>query len=97
MRRVITHSDQLDFTFADLEDMPAPGKVMVVHPKYFDVKYVINPHMEGHIGDINKEEATAEWNRLRDAYKSWDFMCMKLPHSPSTPTWFFVPIKVCQI
>lgn len=89
MRRVITHSDQLDFTLADLEDMPAPGKVMVVHPKYFDVKYVINPHMEGHIGDINKEEATSEWIRLRDAYNNMGFYVHEVAPQEEFPDMVF--------
>lgn len=70
MKKVVTNVDQLDFSLSDLEEMPAPGKVMVVNPEFFDVKYVINPHMEGHIGDIDKKLAMDEWIRLKDAYES---------------------------
>ena len=89
MNRVITHSEQLDFTLADLEDMPAPGKVMVVNPKYFDVKYVINPHMEGHIGDINVEEAYAEWEKLKSAYKSLGLYVHEVPAQEEFPDMVF--------
>ncbi len=89
MNRVITHSDQLDFTLADLEDMPAPGKVMVVNPKYFDVKYVINPHMEGHIGDINFEEAHVEWEKLKSAYKSLGLYVHEVPAQEEFPDMVF--------
>ncbi len=70
MKKVVTNVDQLDFSLSDLEEMPAPGKVMVVNPEFFDVKYVINPHMEGHIGDIDKKLAMDEWIRLKEAYES---------------------------
>ncbi len=69
MNKVITRLDELDFTLGDLESMPAPGKVLVVNPSEFEVKYVINPHMEGHIGDVDKEAAFKEWTALRDGYK----------------------------
>lgn len=69
MNRVITHSSQLDFKLADIEDMPAPTKVMVVNPTFFDVKYVINPHMEGHIGSVDVKKAYNEWEQLSLAYK----------------------------
>lgn len=70
MKKVITKVDQLNFSLSDLEEMPAPEKVMVVNPEFFDVKYVINPHMEGHIGDIDKKLAMDEWIRLKKAYES---------------------------
>lgn len=89
MNRVITHSDQLDFTFEDLEDMPAPSKVMVVNPKYFDVKYVINPHMEGHIGDINFEEAHVEWEKLKSAYENLGLYVHEVPAQEEFPDMVF--------
>lgn len=89
MNRVITHSDQMDFTLADLEDMPAPGKVMVVNPKYFDVKYVINPHMEGHIGDINFSEANSEWEKLKSAYENLGLYVHEVPPQPEFPDMVF--------
>lgn len=70
MPTVYTHTDQLDLTLDKLQPMPAPGKVMVVTPDHFDIKYVINPHMEGNIGDVNHERAASEWNRLKASYAS---------------------------
>lgn len=49
--------------------MPAPGKVLLVKPTYFSVEYVINPHMEGNIGEVDKMAATNEWNHLKSAYE----------------------------
>lgn len=89
MKKVVSHSDQLDFTLSDLEEMPLPHKVMVVHPKYFDVKYVINPHMEGHIGDINKDLALSEWERLKKAYADLDFYVHEVAGHPDYPDMVF--------
>ncbi|MFV1883832.1 MAG: dimethylarginine dimethylaminohydrolase family protein [Balneola sp.] len=69
MKKVVTKADQLDFTLAEIEPMPAPGKVLVVNPSEFDVEYVINPHMSGHIGDIDKDAAFKEWVALKEGYE----------------------------
>lgn len=69
MGKVITSVGQLDFNLSELEPMPAPGKVLLVKPTYFSVEYVINPHMEGHIGDVDKLAAQNEWEHLKAAYE----------------------------
>ena len=69
MGKVITSVNQLDFKVADLESMPAPEKVLLVKPTYFSVEYVINPHMEGNIGDVDKLAAQNEWEHLKAAYE----------------------------
>jgi len=33
-------------------------------PKFYGVKYVINPWMEGNVGKVNNELASEQWNRL---------------------------------
>jgi N-dimethylarginine dimethylaminohydrolase len=69
MSNVIRSVDDLDFGLADLEPMPLPEKVLLVKPTFFSVEYVINPHMEGHIGDVDKLQAQNEWEHLRAAYE----------------------------
>jgi N-dimethylarginine dimethylaminohydrolase len=69
MAKVITTPKELDFDFSSLEDMPIPEKVMLVKPTYFTVEYVINPHMKGHIGDVDKLAAQNEWEHLKSAYE----------------------------
>jgi len=73
MARIITSAKEIDFTISDLPTMPAPDKVMMVTPAYFDVEYVINPHMEGHIGGVDKMQAQSEWNHLQDGYEELGF------------------------
>jgi N-dimethylarginine dimethylaminohydrolase len=42
-------------------------------PTFFDVTYVINPHMSGNIGTVDREGAQRQWISLRDTYKSLGF------------------------
>lgn len=73
MSKVITKVSELDFKLSELEAMPAPEKVLLVKPTYFSVEYVINPHMEGHIGNVDKLQAQNEWEHLRSAYEELGF------------------------
>jgi len=48
----------------------APGRaefrrVMMVDPAHFQVRHVINPHMEGMIGSVDTENARDEWEAIR--------------------------------
>ncbi|MEP1151041.1 MAG: hypothetical protein JXR20_06545 [Balneola sp.] len=69
MTKVITTVNELDFALSDLKEMPAPKKVLLVKPTHFDVEYVINPHMKGNIGGIDKMAAMDEWEHLKNAYE----------------------------
>jgi N-dimethylarginine dimethylaminohydrolase len=69
MKRIYTSAKQIDFTLSDLPNMPAPSNVLMVKPTYFDVEYIINPHMKGHIGRVDKMKATSEWQQLRDGFR----------------------------
>lgn len=69
MSRVYTSADQIDFNISDLSEMPVPSKVLMVKPTYFDVEYVINPHMKGKIGDVDKIQAQNEWDHLVEGFK----------------------------
>ncbi len=69
MAKVITSLKELDFSLTDLDPMPVPQKVMVVKPTFFSIDYVINPHMEGHVGDVDKIAAQNEWSHLKGAYE----------------------------
>lgn len=68
MSDLITSIDQLNFTLSDLAEMPVPSEVLLVKPTFFEVEYVINPHMKGHIGDVNQPAAINEWETLKNAY-----------------------------
>lgn len=65
---VITRLDELTFNLAEIPTMPLPKEALMVTPEHFTVEYVINPHMEGHIGNIDKKIAMQEWQAVRDAF-----------------------------
>lgn len=69
MADVVTSLEELSFGLDDLQDMPAPRKVLLVKPTFFTVEYVINPHMKGNVGEVDKIAAQNEWNHLKAAYK----------------------------
>lgn len=69
MKKIYTSADQLDFAVSDLPAMPVPSKVLMVKPTYFDVEYVINPHMEGFIGGVDTIQAQNEWEYLVDGFE----------------------------
>lgn len=73
MANVITSAKDINFTISDLRTMPAPNRVLMVKPTYFDVEYVINPHMKNHVGRIDKIQAKNEWEHLKDGYEELGF------------------------
>ena len=89
MTRVVTKLSQLDFTLSNLEPMPAPEKVLVVNPSGFDVKYAINPYMEGRIGDVDKKLATSEWEKLKEAYEDLGLYVHEVPGDARFPDMVF--------
>ena len=61
---------EIDFRLEDLPAMPRPARVLLAKPDYFDVAYVINPHMEGNVGAVDRTRASEQWRDLRRAYES---------------------------
>ena len=44
-----------------------PPRFLMCSPEFYDIQYVINPWMEGHIHDTRRELARAQWSALREA------------------------------
>ncbi|NND71460.1 MAG: amidinotransferase [Rhodothermales bacterium] len=65
--------NDVDFSLADLPSLPTPGRVLLTSPLYFAVEYVINPHMEGNIGDVDLRSAISQWTDLGDIYRALGF------------------------
>ena len=66
--RVIASADDLDVVLTDLPVRPPEVRVLMADPAHFDVLYVINTHMAGNVGSVDREEARAQWEQVRDAY-----------------------------
>lgn len=54
------------FAVSALPARPALPKVMMVSPEAFDVVEVLNPHMDGQVGRVDRAKAAAEWKTLHD-------------------------------
>ncbi len=63
----------IDFQLDDCAHVPVPRRVLLTTPTYFDVEYVINPHMANHVGTVNQDAARRQWDALREAYASLGF------------------------
>ena len=57
------------FSLDALPAIPRPGRVLMTTPEHFAVEYVINPHMEGNVGDVDSARARAQWDALKAAYE----------------------------
>ncbi|MBN1854604.1 MAG: TIGR00300 family protein [Pirellulales bacterium] len=44
--------------------MSSRSQILMCHPAHFDVQYVINPWMEGHVGRVRKDVALEQWDHL---------------------------------
>ena len=49
--------------------MPRPRRYLVCEPRYFDVKYAINPWMSEHT-EVDPDLARSQWTDLTDAYRA---------------------------
>ena len=89
MTSIVTKPEELTFSLPDLHTMPAPGRVLLVDPAYFDVEYVINPHMQDHVGNVDKTAARAQWEALRKAYERLGIDVHVLPGAEGLPDMVF--------
>jgi len=60
---------ELDFELSNLDALPFPDRILMTSPEHFKVEYVINPHMKGNIGTVDRPKAQSDWNGLKDAYE----------------------------
>lgn len=69
--------------------IPRPKRVLLTTPEFFRVAYVINPHMEGMIGSVDRAEARRQWDALRDAYERVGVETHVLPGVEELPDMVF--------
>lgn len=70
MAKTYRSIQEIDFNSTQFDSMPLPNTALMVHPSAFDVVYSINPHMDEHIGNVEKALAIKQWEFLRDQYES---------------------------
>ncbi len=89
MSQVYKDIRDIDFTLSDLEEMPMPHRVLMVKPTHFDVEYVINPHMKGQIGKVDKMRARSEWNFLLNGFQELGYDTHVLEGGENLPDMVF--------
>ncbi len=68
----------------------AARAVLMADPEHFDVEYVLNPHMAGQIGRVDRALAVRQWEAVRDAYRALGLPVHVLPAVRGLPDLVFV-------
>ncbi len=89
MANVYTSADQIDFSIEEAKPMPVPRRVLMVKPTYFDVKYVINPHMVNQVGAVDTIQAKNEWEHLADGFRELGLEVLILDGERDLPDMVF--------
>ena len=58
---VYSESNELNFLPVELSLRAQETVVLMVEPHHYVIVYVINPHMMGMIGTVNKDRARYQW------------------------------------
>jgi len=89
MADIITSKETLVQTLKQAGTMPAPREVLMATPKHFSVDYVINPHMEGNIGTVDKSKARWQWEVIRDKFRNLGFRVHEMEGESGFPDMVF--------
>lgn len=81
--------DSIDFVLADCPAVPLAGRVLMTTPDHFEVAYVINPHMEGNIGSVDRSQAAIQWQSLRQTYEQLGIASMEIAGVENQPDMVF--------
>ena len=87
--KVITSTPDIDFRIEQLSSRCSPTSVLMVTPNHFDVLYVINPHMKGNVGNIDKDLARQQWHHLKQCYEDLGFPVHIIQGQPNLPDMVF--------
>lgn len=77
------------FKLDDRPIVPLPKRVLMTSPAHFDVLYVINPHMQGNVGDVDAVRAREQWVAVRDAFVACGLEMHELPGQTGLPDMVF--------
>lgn len=69
MARIYSPDQHIDLSVSNLPTMPRPNTALMVTPRYFDVKYVINPYMANQLGSIDKQKAWEQWEQITHTFE----------------------------
>jgi len=86
---VYSRLSQVDFELDHLPDMPPACRLVMTTPDHFDIQYVINPHMAGNIGSVDKNKALRQWNELKEAFATCGLPIDVVDGMPGQPDMVF--------
>lgn len=86
---VATERDRWGLDVTEAPPRPAQTRVLMADPEYYAVEYVINPHMEGHVGSVDRRRAREQWEAVRAAYAGLGYRVEVLPAAPGLPDLVF--------
>ncbi|RKY17869.1 MAG: amidinotransferase [Planctomycetota bacterium] len=78
-----------DFDVATLPAAPAPDGVLLCAPDEFDIVDVKNPHMAEHVGSVDRELATEQWDALKRAFTDAGLRVEVIPPLPGCEDMVF--------
>lgn len=82
-------ASDIDFSINELPSVALPACVLMTSPEFFDVKYVINPHMAEHIGTVDYARALDEWHALKESYEKIGLSVHTVEGKPGLPDMVF--------
>jgi N-dimethylarginine dimethylaminohydrolase len=88
--RVIDSVPELGISLSMLEPRPPEVRVVMADPEHFDVLYVINPHMEGNVGSVDRAAARQQWEALKATYEGIGYEVAVVPPAPGLPDLVFM-------
>lgn len=69
--------------------LPEANQVLMVRPDHFAVEYVINPHMEHHMGTVDQKLAFLQWKAVADTFSRIGCQVHVMPAQPGLPDMVF--------
>ena len=72
-----------------MTELPRPTRVLLTDPAHFEVRYVINAHMVGHVGTVDRARARRQWEGLRATYETLGLGVDVLPSVAGLPDMVF--------
>lgn len=95
VRLIRTAADAVDPTC--LPAVALPDRLLMAEPTFYDVAYVENPHMEEHVGRVDRFLARRQWRALVRTYQRLGVRVMVIPGQPFLPDYVFAANQVLPV
>lgn len=69
---------------------PPSTRVLMADPEHFRIEYVINPHMAGNVGTVDRKLARKQWEELKAVYEGLGYRVDVLEAAEGLPDLVFI-------